>query len=230
MPSGFPKSGTNKGWFIKKPRLNFICKTCSNSFEDCKKRTFCSIKCLVKWRTTHPSWNKGLPNTWTKGFPRGNIPWNKGIRWKEMSGSNHPLWLGGKDTWPKCSICGKTKDKYRTKTTLCGKCYMTFSKPENRPNWRGGINSVIKRRATLAGATGSHTQEEWENLKKKYNYICLCCKEQEPSIKLTEDHIVPLSLGGANDISNIQPLCLSCNSRKHTKIVNFLTYDLHKTI
>ena len=69
---------------------------------------------------------------------------------------------------------------------------------------------------------GSHTNIQWSELKKKYNYMCLCCKQQEPFIQLTEDHIVPLSIGGSNDISNIQPLCQSCNSIKHTKIINYL--------
>jgi 5-methylcytosine-specific restriction endonuclease McrA len=47
------------------------------------------------------------------------------------------------------------------------------------------------------------------------------CAAQEPDITLTADHVVPLSRGGANDIGKIQPLCGSCNSRKHTKIVDY---------
>ena len=45
--------------------------------------------------------------------------------------------------------------------------------------------------------------------------------KQEPFIKLSVDHIVPLSLGGSNDISNIQPLCRACNSIKWAKIIDF---------
>jgi hypothetical protein len=65
---------------------------------------------------------------------------------------------------------------------------------------------------------GSHTKIEWMNLCRKYKYTCLACGERKP---LTEDHIVPVSLGGTDDIDNIQPLCLECNSRKNAKYIDY---------
>ena len=84
-----------------------------------------------------------------------------------------------------------------------------------------GLNShyVSIYRARKLGAVGTHTIGEWELLKKQYGYTCPCCGKSGPSIKLTEDHIVPLSKGGSNYIENIQPLCKSCNSKKHTQTV-----------
>jgi 5-methylcytosine-specific restriction endonuclease McrA len=52
-------------------------------------------------------------------------------------------------------------------------------------------------------------------------HTALRCGKQEPEIKLAMDHVVPLSMGGNHSIENIQPLCKSCNSRKHTKSVDY---------
>jgi 5-methylcytosine-specific restriction endonuclease McrA len=77
-------------------------------------------------------------------------------------------------------------------------------------------NRIIKSKTI-----GSHTYGEWQILKAQYNWTCLCCKKSEPKIKLTEDHIIPVSKGGSDNIENIQPLCLKCNIKKHTKIINY---------
>jgi hypothetical protein len=91
-------------------------------------------------------------------------------------------------------------------------------------NWKGGgshIEHGKRRREKVRNAEGSHTQGEWELLKIQYGFTCPCCKQQEPTIKLTEDHIIPLSKGGSNFIENIQPLCLRCNVKKFTKIIKY---------
>ena len=80
-------------------------------------------------------------------------------------------------------------------------------------------------RARKYGNGGRHTKQEWEDMKKKFNFTCQRCYKVEPDIKLTEDHIIPLSKGGTDDISNIQPLCHWCNSYKNDR----LTYSLPQT-
>jgi 5-methylcytosine-specific restriction endonuclease McrA len=77
------------------------------------------------------------------------------------------------------------------------------------------------RRARKLFAKGSHTDEEWQTLKKKYNFKCLCCGKQEPEIKLTRDHVRPLVLGGSDSIDNIQPLCARCNSKKSLRQIDY---------
>jgi 5-methylcytosine-specific restriction endonuclease McrA len=93
------------------------------------------------------------------------------------------------------------------------------SKNKKYINWqKNKRNRVIKR---LKIDSLSHTYGEWETIKKQYGYICPRCHKSEPEIKLTEDHIIPLSRGGSDLIENIQPLCLSCNIRKHTNIIKY---------
>ena len=107
--------------------------------------------------------------------------------------------------------------------------------------WKGGISknsgyrAFLQRRREIRKMEngGSHTLEQWQNLKSKYGFMCLCCKKVEPEIKLTEDHIIPISVWkyyvqfrpeiayGCDDIKNIQPLCRSCNTRKMQKAIDY---------
>jgi 5-methylcytosine-specific restriction endonuclease McrA len=77
------------------------------------------------------------------------------------------------------------------------------------------------REARLRGNGGRFTHRQWEAVKRDFNYTCPMCGRREPEIKLSIDHVVPVALGGKNSIENIQPLCISCNSQKHTKIIDF---------
>lgn len=72
-----------------------------------------------------------------------------------------------------------------------------------------------KKRASGGGVT----KEEWEELKKRYDYMCLRCERKD--VELTQDHVVPVSKGGVNLIGNIQPLCHSCNSIKRTNTTDY---------
>ena len=92
------------------------------------------------------------------------------------------------------------------------------SKPESKALAR--IN-VINRRARLKKIGGIISLKEWNFLKLIFNFTCPMCQEKEPKIKLTVDHIVPISKGGSGWIENIQPLCSICNKRKGTKIIKF---------
>jgi len=76
----------------------------------------------------------------------------------------------------------------------------------------GNIAHLKARRyAREKNAEGSHTLSEWQALKHIHKNKCAICSKEK---KLTKDHIMPLSEGGTDYISNIQPLCQSCNSKK----------------
>ncbi|MDZ4721622.1 MAG: HNH endonuclease [Roseiflexaceae bacterium] len=77
------------------------------------------------------------------------------------------------------------------------------------------------RRIFKMGKSKSFTAAEWKALKERYNYTCLRCGRQEPEIKLTADHIVPISKDGVGTIDNIQPLCKRCNTAKHDDTIDY---------
>lgn len=78
-----------------------------------------------------------------------------------------------------------------------------------------------RRKERIKKQNGSHTESEWWVLKAQYNWTCPCCHKQEPKVKLTRDHIIPVSKGGSDNIENIQPLCRPCNSKKHIATVRY---------
>lgn len=71
----------------------------------------------------------------------------------------------------------------------------------------------LRYRALLASAEGNHTGDELKALFEKQGGRCAYCGR---SIRngYDADHIVPLSRGGSNWITNIQLCCASCNRRK----------------
>lgn len=54
---------------------------------------------------------------------------------------------------------------------------------------------------------------------------CPRCGRREPEIKLTRDHIRPLSRGGLNVPENIQPLCGECNQAKAQAVEVYLPLE-----
>lgn len=56
------------------------------------------------------------------------------------------------------------------------------------------------------------TVAQWQEMKAHYGNRCVYCGRK--MVRLAQDHITPLSQGGAHTRSNIVPACQSCNSKK----------------
>lgn len=113
--------------------------------------------------------------------------------------------------------------------TLCKRKYRELNKERLRVldrEWCARnpekVQAKYHRRATAKrNAGGSFSAQEWSDLKRLYGFRCLACGRHEPDIKLTVDHVIPVSKGGSNSITNIQPLCGSCNYSKRDKQIDY---------
>ena len=99
---------------------------------------------------------------------------------------------------------------------------------DKNPKWKDGRSKDINHLRLLRRlhkhkrrGLGEIHSELWENLKSRYSFTCPACARSEPQLTLTIDHIIPISKGGTNDLSNLQPLCRSCNSRKMTMVKKY---------
>lgn len=127
-----------------------------------------------------------------------------------------------------CIVCEKRYKAYSPKQKYCSsKCRR---KADYKKNWKRKVIAVHIRKGRKVNGGGNFTLEEWEQLKKKTNYSCNKCGKPESEVKLTIDHIVPISKWaewskinkpsyGLSDIENIQPLCEKCNNLKRANIL-----------
>jgi 5-methylcytosine-specific restriction endonuclease McrA len=150
--------------------------------------------------------------------------------------NNPALTTGEKE----CSKCGRTlpvSEFHRNKSnkdglmSWCKECNRVHSTAWNQENaeYKRQYQSQWQRdnpdlanarnhryRARLLAAPGDGwTPEQWQAVLDHYapDGKCLACGKKR---KLTVDHVVMLQDGGANDISNVQPLCRRCNSRRES--------------
>ncbi len=188
-------------------------------------------------------WNKGVHSgNHGNGFKQGQKAWNKGIPMAESSKEKlrvAHIWSTNKGrkfnkAWRKKlsqAKLGKASafkgKKHTSKTIKSLSIKRRNHLASVDPNYdycldsrtRVGNRRIRRERIKLYG--GSHTLEQWNELKRKYNLTCPSCNKKEPEIKLTRDHIISLSNKGTDNIENIQPLCNSCNAKKSTKTIRY---------
>jgi 5-methylcytosine-specific restriction endonuclease McrA len=67
-------------------------------------------------------------------------------------------------------------------------------------------------------AQDKYTKSEFKALCNQYGNVCLRCRKKR---SLVADHVIPIALGGKNDITNIQPLCRKCNGIKNVDSTDY---------
>ena len=188
-----------------------ICKDCGEEKTHYAKG-LCG-KCYVK------KWNESNPEKWKASrqkYREANSEKRKVYtkKWSEDNPEYQKKWY--EDNW------GSKKDyqkKWREDNPDKVKEYTKRWK-QNNPEKRRRDRHIY--RTHKKGNGGSYTTEEWEQLVCDTGNVCLSCGKSGDDIKLTIDHIIPLSKGGTSAIDNLQPLCFSCNASKGAKETTYL--------
>lgn len=152
---------------------------------------------------------------------------NRACHISARTGSRNPNWRGG-EIKRTCVVCGvgfsvckgglKRPGNGKYCSPQCRHNALRVYADKKQMRAAGRRRRDYRKRATQA-ILGSHTEDEWERLKALAKYRCVKCRKKK---RLTRDHIIPLSKGGDDTITNIQPLCHSCNCRKHDKVETLL--------
>lgn len=77
-------------------------------------------------------------------------------------------------------------------------------------------------RMTIAREKGTHTREQWVEVKREFPGVCVRCFKWAGRVE--KDHIIPIYDGGSDGIDNLQPLCNRCNVQKGPERYNWLEH------
>lgn len=115
-----------------------------------------------------------------------------------------------------CSSCGEEKritEFYKNGTghrADCKECY-SITRKVNRKKMMKFINNTKHR----TGEENTISVRDWRDALLYFGGCCAYCeRKQSRRVKLTKDHVVPVSKGGKTTRSNIIPGCVRCNSSK----------------
>ena len=197
------------------------CLMCGTEFVPSKFNTtiqrYCSFACRYRnWASK----NLKAIQTHRKSWKKRN--WDKVLTSQRQQAKKK-----ARQNWVEkdCKECGKSflpDIRHKGQQIYCStKCREKCNRKwENLTEYRKTKkrHDVVERKHRVRANGGRFTLQEWELMKKDYNFTCPICRRNEPDIKLVRDHIFPIVKGGRHCKENIQPLCISCNCRKHDKI------------
>ncbi len=158
------------------------------------------------------------------------ISWRARNPEKNKDGGRRIYWANPEKHRAKQRRFMNTPEK-REKSRAAGKAYYHSHKEESKARarkWTAKNRDKVRdrtRRAEMkrAQVPGAHTTAQWRILCDQFGGRCVRCGV---SGRMTRDHVVPVSYPGSNDdISNIQPLCHSCNASKN----NLSSVDYRET-
>jgi hypothetical protein len=179
------------------------CTTCGtsewNQWGSCKE---CKRRKAKEWRENNPERKKETDRRWQREHK--DVVNAKNKKWRE---AHHEQSL----ETVRVSARKWRKNNPEKQRKACQRW--------NREHSENCCAYENRRRTRKRGSGGEYTAQQWTDLCNQYGNRCLCCGRT--NVRLTADHVVPLSAGGSNTIENIQPLCKSCNCKKYTKTIDY---------
>lgn len=190
------------------------CKACEHQYyldhqEETKARTkaryWANTEAAYEWRQRHYKANRERILEEQRAFRQANPEVIKDRKRREYK-NNREDYAARREAWKKAN-----PERLR-------EWYREYRHKDRRSNPTRYAEYQHRRRALKQGNGGTFAPKQWEALRIWFGDACLCCGATG---KLVIDHVVPLSKGGDNTIQNLQPLCVSCNSRKHANTVDY---------
>lgn len=197
------------------------------------RKKFCSRKCVHNSRIGVKPWNHGVKytdeqkkNIDTSGLKIGQ-GMNKGKKFPERSGENHPMWK--QKTIKNCKLCNTEMSlaPWQTKRVFCSqKCTKEFMSGESSPTYKGELGTEKLRNKVS-------TMREYIQWRKdilhRDNHQCVLCESTQ---SLEVDHIkrfyhiaqeynLKTIIDARNckelwDINNGRVLCRACHRKTDT--------------
>lgn len=212
---GHPKSPENSA---PNGKAGVICRTCRNAR---KRRNYATDLSASREATRqrmqkHRGGLKGNANARKDACPHGH-PYDEENTFVAKSGRQ-------------CKTCRRKRvmesfERHKDKRVAEQRAYYQRNRAKlvaGAVQWardnpeRAALTSRLKKQRRRAA--GVLTVAEWREIQARYGHRCLACGTDGP---LTIDHVVPVSKGGANTATNVQPLCGPCNSSKATKTLDY---------
>lgn len=104
----------------------------------------------------------------------------------------------------------KNDPAYRERRRLANKKYRSGEKGKAL-----AYRQYAKRKLAILSTDDLLTADDWAEILREHDHRCRYCGRK---IKLTVDHVIPLSKGGDHSKKNVVPACQSCNSKKRDRL------------
>ncbi len=161
-----------------------------------RRAKYCGRQCMGRGRRCHVACTVEGCNNPHKAWGMCTTHYRKRYR-IQLHGQVSRLYYGD------CAWCG---DFF-----VSSRPWRTFCKPACARR-----ASSVRRRGREVGAVGSYTWMDVARLVRKFRGCCAYCGDHTD---LEPDHVIPLSRGGLNSVSNLLPSCSPCNSSKHDRLL-----------